>query len=77
MPAESASNKRARQTPRTDSVAGGLDQRVVSQIFSFAGPPLLRRVYLRTTKYYWEPYDDFYDDYDEEDDDDGEDEDGA
>jgi hypothetical protein len=46
---------------------------VVSQIFSFAGPPPLRRVYFRTTKRYVEPYwnDDFYDeegDFDEEED---------
>ncbi|EEY60211.1 uncharacterized protein PITG_12538 [Phytophthora infestans T30-4] len=77
MPAEAATSKRARQTPGIESVAGGLDQRVISQTFSFAGPPLLRRVYLRITKYYCEPYDDFYGDYDEEDDGDGEEKDGA
>ncbi|KAG2788379.1 hypothetical protein PC129_g9907 [Phytophthora cactorum] len=69
-PAEPDRNKRDR---RTESVVGGLDQRVVSQIFSFADPALLRRVFLRTTKYYVESYCDFSDDYDEEDDDDEED----
>ncbi|KAG3254505.1 hypothetical protein PI124_g1002 [Phytophthora idaei] len=67
--AEPDRNKRDR---RTESVVGGLDERVVSQIFSFADPALLRRVFLRTTKYYVEPYYDFSDDYHEEDDDDEE-----
>ncbi|KAG3095543.1 hypothetical protein PI124_g10752 [Phytophthora idaei] len=80
-PAEPARNTRARQAPRTESVAGGMDQRVISQIFSFAGPPLLRRVYVRTTKYYWKPYYGFYYgfyyDYDERGGSDEEEEDGA
>ncbi|KAG6975671.1 hypothetical protein JG688_00002143 [Phytophthora aleatoria] len=78
---EPARNTRARQAPRTESVAGGMDQRVISQIFSFAGPPLLRRVYVRTTKYYWKPYYGFYYgfyyDYDERGGSDEEEEDGA
>jgi len=69
-PAVPARNKRPRQAVRSESVVGnGLDQRVASQIFSFAGPPLLRRVYFRTTKHYWERdwSDDFYNDEDEDD----------
>ncbi|OWZ08738.1 hypothetical protein PHMEG_00018669, partial [Phytophthora megakarya] len=67
--AENVRAKRMRRTSQSEVVVGGLDQRVLSQIFSFAGPPLLRRVYLRTTKHYWEPYFDPYGDFDESDED--------
>ncbi|POM60048.1 hypothetical protein PHPALM_31139 [Phytophthora palmivora] len=43
--------KRARRTPQAEAAVGGI---------------VLRQVYFRTTKHYWEPYDDFYDDYYEE-----------
>lgn len=58
-PTEADRNKRVRRASINDTVAGGLDQRVVSRIFSFAGPALLRRVYLQTTQHYWEPYDEW------------------
>ncbi|GMF24795.1 unnamed protein product [Phytophthora lilii] len=66
-PAEAQRNKRPR---RSEGSANGLDQRVVSRIFAFAGPPLLRRVYFRTTKFYWEPYSNVWLDDDDDDDDD-------
>ncbi|KAE9006980.1 hypothetical protein PF011_g11329 [Phytophthora fragariae] len=56
---EAAKSKRARQTSRSESASAGLDQRVVSRIFVFAGPALLRRVYVQTTNHYWEPYDEW------------------
>ncbi|KAL3670810.1 hypothetical protein V7S43_003996 [Phytophthora oleae] len=62
-----ASNKRARRASQATPMVGGLDERVVSKIFSFTGPPQLRRVYFRTTKHYWEPYFDLYGDLDEDD----------
>ncbi|KAK1935570.1 hypothetical protein P3T76_010265 [Phytophthora citrophthora] len=62
-----ASNKRVRRASQASPMVGGLDERVVSKIFSFAEPPHLRRVYLRTTKHYWEPYYDFYGDFNDDD----------
>ncbi|KAG7392728.1 hypothetical protein PHYBOEH_006299 [Phytophthora boehmeriae] len=59
-------DKRARETLPRRNLLGDLNQRLVSHIFEFAAPQLLRQVYFRTTEHYW--YADEYDDEFDEDD---------